>query len=711
MKKTYSAATYDKLKLCLLLFALSIIILPLSGCRSGKEPEPIVVDDQNSATVSVPSITAPVKRTEITITPAAEAASPSVLNSSGSTMETRINAPAGYTRIPSVKDELAGYLRTLKLKKDGSKVLLYDGKPAADQDGHAAVFDMDIGEKDLQQCADSIIRIYAEYYWSKEEYDWIAFHLTNGFLMEYTKWREGYRISVSGNDVSWVKKAGYDDSYRTFRAYLDTVFTYAGTLSLASECTKIEPSDMLPGDMFLSGGSPGHCVLVVDAAVDKNGNKCYLLAQGYMPAQDFHILKNPLHPEDPWYYFSEITYPLRTPGWTFKSGSLVRWCKFALNNAGTPINISETGNMQEHLTAVPAMSKDIKNANEAKEDSSSVHLLAVGDNLIHVQVVKSGKKANGTYNYDHLYSNLSEEISAADIAVINQETIFGGNDFAYSGYPNFNSPTEIGDAVIKAGFDVVLQATNHAMDMGVKGIKNDLNYWSLHPKIKVLGINETEKDYNKINIIEKNGIKIAMLNYTYGLNGYTLPKDMPYLVDLLDRKKMTEDIKKAEAQADFTIVFPHWGTEYVYQNTAQQTELTNFFYKQGVDLVIGTHPHVLEPVKWIKNNPDHKMLVYYSLGNFISYQREAPRMLGGMADVTITKDRKGTYISDASIIPIITHYENSSKDYHYEIYKLKDYNDALAKLHGVSKFAEDGPLTYRGILTLAKQILGSWYQP
>lgn len=342
--------------------------------------------------------------------------------------------------------------------------------------------------------------------------------------------------------------------------------------------------------------------------------------------------------------------------------------------------------------------------------TATVNLLAVGDNLIHIQVVDSGKQADGTYQYDHLYSNVKDEISSADIAIINQETIFGGDGVPYSGYPNFNSPDGIGTAVVNAGFDVVLQATNHTMDMGVDGIEHTLNFWHQFPQITVLGINETEAVNETIKIIEKNGIKIAMLNYTYGLNGYSVPKDKPYLINLLDKDKMTKDIEKAETFADFTIIFPHWGSEYRYEASDVQQDLTDFFYQQGADLIIGTHPHVLEPVEWIETKAGHRMLVYYSLGNFMSYQKEAPRMLGGIANVIIKKDSTGTYISDASITPIITHYENGPEDFNYAIYRLSDYTEDLANVHGVSDIARDGNLTYQGTIDLAKQILGDWYR-
>lgn len=722
------------------LLLLLFLILPLTSCQAPEKKLPIVVEEESDDS------TDPIKSgdkvnpedaeytSQPTDRPVAEDAISSEvfswINEEGMSLETRINTPAGYARIPSVSEELSGFLRELTLKTDGSEVLLYDGSPKGNQESHVAIFDMDLGDRDLQQCADSIMRIYAEYFWSIGAYDQIAFHLTNGFLMEYTKWRDGNRIVVDGNDVQWTSSAAYDDSYEAFRKYLTMVFAYAGTLSLAKESDSISLDEMKTGDMLLEGGSPGHCLLVVDTAENSKGERCFLLAQGYMPAQDFHIIINPLHPEDPWYYESEFQFPLRTPSWTFEEGSLARWNDFPLNEAGEPLTFGSTvGTNPISITgtdSVPAMAEEAvvlskeptrgtPNTKEATTGevplnnvSSRVTLLAVGDNLIHSQVIKSGKQEDGTYNYDHLYANLRDEISAADIAIINQETILGGEAFSYSGYPNFNSPTEIGDAVIAAGFDVVLHATNHTMDMGYKGVKNTLEYWEKHPDITVLGINRSLEDSNNIRIVEKNGIRIAMLNYTYSLNGYSVPKDKPYLVNMLDKKKMAADIKEAERLADFTIVFPHWGTEYVYEATKSQKNLTKFFYEQGVDLVIGTHPHVIEPVEWMELEEDHRMLVYYSLGNFMSYQKEAPRMLGGMASITITKDLSGTYISDSAITPLVTHYENGPADYNYAIYKLTDYSENLALLHGVSEIAMNGPLTFDQTYELAIEVLGPW---
>ncbi len=332
MMKTSITSTFRKIDKYLGLLILLVLFLLLSGCDRKDSATPKIVEgqknEQNNPNVPADSNKEPIP-TEVE-TEAVSADVLPILDENGTTMDTRIHTPAGFTRIPSNDKELTGFLRSLKLKKSGSKVQLYNGKNKDYQEGHAAIFDLEIGDKDLQQCADSVIRIYAEYYWSIGAYDKIAFHLTNGFLMNYTKWRDGYRIKVNGNNVSWSKIETYDNSYEQFRKYLNSVFTYAGTLSLSKECKPVTLEEMLPGDMFLMGGSPGHCVLVVDIAENMNGNRCYLLAQGYMPAQDFHILKNPLHPEDPWYYSSEITYPLETPQWTFEKDSLVRWRNFKL---------------------------------------------------------------------------------------------------------------------------------------------------------------------------------------------------------------------------------------------------------------------------------------------------------------------------------------------------------------------------------------------
>ena len=247
-----------------------------------------------------------------------------LINSSGKTLETRILAPKGYNRETAEENSLASFIRNYPMKDDGSEVLLYNGTPKGNQTAHVAVFKLPIENYDLQQCADSVMRMYAEYFWNTKQYDKISFHFVSGFEAKYSKWIQGYRIKISGNNVNWVKQTGRDTSYESFKEYLKIVFSYASTLSMEKESKTIGIEDIQVGDIFIKGGSPGHVVMVVDVCVNSEGKKAFLLAQGYMPAQEFHVLNNPKHSDDPWYYVDEVTYPLSTPEYSFDEGSSKR---------------------------------------------------------------------------------------------------------------------------------------------------------------------------------------------------------------------------------------------------------------------------------------------------------------------------------------------------------------------------------------------------
>lgn len=250
--------------------------------------------------------------------------STSLINGEGMTIESRVLTPEGFTRDEAKEGSFTAFLRGYAVKEAEAPVLLYDKREKGNQSAHVAVLKLPLEQEDLQQCADSVMRVYAEYFYHEKKYDQIAFHFTNGFLAEYTKWQQGYRIAVNGNQVTWVKQKGYDDSYETFQSYLRMVFSYAGTLSMEQEAKAITPKELRVGDVFLHGGSPGHVVMVLDICENERGEKAFLLGQGYMPAQEFHILKNPMHEEDPWYYETELSYPLTTPEYTFEEGSLKR---------------------------------------------------------------------------------------------------------------------------------------------------------------------------------------------------------------------------------------------------------------------------------------------------------------------------------------------------------------------------------------------------
>lgn len=238
----------------------------------------------------------------------------------------RIESPKGFTR-NAVKGSFADWLQNVPLKVGHPQVILYNGSPKHNQTAHYAVLDIDAGNKDLQQCADAVMRLRAEYLLSVGRFDDIHFKFTNGFECSYSKWREGYRVVVNGNNVSWNKSAQRDTSYATFRKYMDMVFNYCGSKSLSGELKPVtDLNSIKAGDVFIYGGFPGHAVIVMDVVANDKGEKAFMLAQSYMPAQDIQILHNPTNSEySPWYKVSEIGDKLYTPEWTFEKQQLSEW--------------------------------------------------------------------------------------------------------------------------------------------------------------------------------------------------------------------------------------------------------------------------------------------------------------------------------------------------------------------------------------------------
>ena len=312
-----------------------------------------------------------------------------------------------------------------------------------------------------------------------------------------------------------------------------------------------------------------------------------------------------------------------------------------------------------------------------EETPGTVTLLAVGDNLIHNMVYRSGWGYD-PWNYDHLYQYVKADVEAADVAIINQETIFVTNHEYVSNYPRFGTPREIGDAVYKAGFDVILHASNHVMDMGFENIMDAIDYWS-DKDVTVLGIHKSPEDAEIPVIIERNGIRIGMLNYTYGTNGIPIPSGKEWAVDLLDDKeKLKQDIEYLERNADITIGFFHLGQEYSVVPTYDSKSLVEMATAAGVDIMFNAHPHVLQPYEMYTASNGNQSLVYYSLGNFVSAQERFDSLLGGMAKVTIHKTEEDgetrVEIESYDLVPLVTH---TARDDSYAIYKLEDYTDEL----------------------------------
>ncbi len=249
-----------------------------------------------------------------------------LINPKGKTLASRISVPIGFQRI---KDEtgLATYLRNLPVKPANTPVLLYNGSLKNRQDVHSAVINMEIGKRDLQQCADAVMRLRSEYLFKQKKYIEIHFKFTSGDVAAFTKYAEGYRPVFNRNKVNWYKKTSASYSYSTFRKYMDLVFSYAGTASLEKELIPVRGlKNIKPGDVFIRGGFPGHAVMVVDVAVNTStGEILYLLSQSYMPAQETHIIKNPENDKiSPWYSTAN-TDKIITPEWTFSPSELKRF--------------------------------------------------------------------------------------------------------------------------------------------------------------------------------------------------------------------------------------------------------------------------------------------------------------------------------------------------------------------------------------------------
>lgn len=376
------------------------------------------------------------------------------------------------------------------------------------------------------------------------------------------------------------------------------------------------------------------------------------------------------------------------------------------NSVSIENRVSEIEDDSSIITATTGetVQENAKESEKEPELSGEYKIVMVGDVLLHTPVEESCRQADGGYDYDSLFANTKDEISLADLALVNQEVIIGGSELGISGYPCFNADFSLCDSLVDAGFDVICHATNHALDKGLAGLLNCAKHWKeQYPQITVLGIHDSADTSTACGadpeILELGDFKVAVLNYTYGTNGISLPEDMPYAVDLLDEEQVAADICRAEELADFTIVCPHWGTEYRLTPDASQEKLVRIFLENGADLVLGTHPHVIEPIEWVTDpENDHEMLVYYSLGNFVNWtsgtgEGVANRMVGGMAEVTVGRDGSGEVkIKDYGVQPLISHVTSGPGG--VTTYFLEDYSEKLGKENEIVSQDADFSLQY-----------------
>ena len=367
----------------------------------------------------------------------------------------------------------------------------------------------------------------------------------------------------------------------------------------------------------------------------------------------------------------------------FKSAKASISSQTSVQDPGYPIDVDGQAPTNQVQADTEVVTEEVFKPTSAK-------LVAVGDNLMHRSCTLSAKNADGTYDFTKHFANMADIFKAADLAVISQDTVLGGIELGATSTETgiFNTAVELADGMADAGINVVLAANNHIMDEGSAGLNTMMSYFSTkYPNITLLGVNNSREAKDEPVYVETNNIKIAMINYSYGSNQTADLDASPYLLNQYDEDWLSDILKQAREEADFIIAFPFWGEQNSMDYTQEQERQAQFLADNGVDLIIGSYPHVVEPVKWITAENGDRTLVYYSLGNFQSIQNTVENMLGGQANVTISKEEDGTHISDYSLDFVVTHYEQRESSEYYDIvttYPLADYTSDLAARHGMS---------------------------
>lgn len=325
-------------------------------------------------------------------------------------------------------------------------------------------------------------------------------------------------------------------------------------------------------------------------------------------------------------------------------------------------------------------------ANPQPEDTKiALSLIAAGDDLIHGPIYRQAKERgkNGGFDFTAAYQHIAPYIAGADLAFINQETPLGGTELGLSSYPMFNSPQELGEHLISMGFNLISHANNHVLDARARGLLNTVKFWRAQEGVIMAGIAADEAD-DTLQILDCKGLRVALLAYTYGTNGLSLPNGSPAVIKLIDDDLIKSDLALAQEVADIVIVSMHWGVEYQASPNDEQKRLAAMVAESGADIIIGTHPHVLQTAEMLTTADGRRVPVFYSLGNFISAQNKPETMLGGLGEVDMTYDSAdGTLTIDRmAVIPVVNHFTG-----HYDniaVYPLATYTKAQADAHGVN---------------------------
>ncbi len=341
-----------------------------------------------------------------------------------------------------------------------------------------------------------------------------------------------------------------------------------------------------------------------------------------------------------------------------------------------------------------------------KEEEYRLSFVACGDNITYKGNIGDAKalaKDGREYDFRPIFSQVQEIIESADVAFINQETVMTGGE--PSSYPMFNSPQQMGLDLVEVGYDVINISNNHMLDKGADGLLKTISFWKTQPVLMIGGF-ENQAEYQEPKILEKNGIKIAFLSYTYGTNGMKVPKGYELKIPYIDNANIAEEVLRARENADFVIASVHWGDEGKFKPNNEQKAFAKNLADNGVDVIIGHHPHVIQPVEWIEGINGNQTLCVYSLGNFAAEQAYDYNMVGGMISFDLVKKTFGenTAVSVQSPVftPTVFHYNANFRE--NRVYLMKDYTPDLANKHGVKLYYKH-PFTYEGLLAYAKNTI------
>lgn len=347
---------------------------------------------------------------------------------------------------------------------------------------------------------------------------------------------------------------------------------------------------------------------------------------------------------------------------------------------------------------------------QEEEKETVISFVGVGDNLIHETVYLDAQQEDGTYDFTKMYANVKDDIQSADIAFINQETVLGGEDLWLSGYPSFNSPTEIAKNLKDTGFDIANIASNHTLDRQQAGIDATIAAMD-EAGIVHDGAYSSQEQFDTIPVFEVKGVKFSFLAYTYGTNG--IEPENSWSISYFDEDQIRSDVARAKEISDVVIVSAHWGDEHAHEPNDFQKYYAQLFADLGVDVIVGTHTHSIEPVEWLTGENGNRTLCIYSLGNFIGGMLTSNNATGGMIKFDFVKNDEGITVQNVKWTPTFIHFEGDQNNildvrYNYSVYKLSQYTDELASRHVLNGY-EGETVSVEQIRSLTESVIDSQF--